>query len=501
MIPETDTQRIIWSWAAREIAPWFAKPRDRESVQGQLAALAARSPSLVAFRIQDGTVEQLGKRRSAEARVLDSERSRAAFYRAMLEEAVLRFAPELDVLICLSVAHGAHALDDLPTFALQKQSGRPVLLLPDIDFLVSHYYEDPCHTDALAYDEKRDHAIFVGRTTGRGIINEEKVRRLAVPRLHAAAHFHGNPDVTFRLPWLVQTESPEVTAMLAELPYCGGNTVTWWEQRAEKFLISMDGNGATCSRVAIALRSNSVLLKYDSPHLLYYFGGLAPWTHYVPIARHEDVDAAIALERAEPGFFAPVAALGRSFAETFLTRENVLFYTAALLSLYQRCFAGPDTAGPDQTTLRADAAARRALGVLVHAQAHGDLFAPAGRWAGTQGGGLWIEGFALIPGPGLRTEEIHYRAMLGDGSLTPWMQAPEFCGTRGMTTPIYGVCIRLEGDAARIWHLSYEATFVDGFGTGLKAAGELCAVAPAMPLEALRITLSARRAQEGSLRP
>jgi len=242
-----------------------------------------------------------------------------------------------------------------------------------------------------------------------------------------------------------------------------------------------------------ALKSNSVLLKYDSPHVLYYFDGLVPWTHYVPIAKHEDVDAAVALERAEPGFFAPVAANGRAFAETFLTRENVLFYTAALLSLYQRCFAGPDASAPDAVELRYTAASRRTLGVLVHAQSRGDLFAPGGRWAGTEGGGLWIEGFALVPGPGLRHEDVHYRAMLEDGSFTPWMQAPQFCGTRGMGAPIYGVCMRLDGEAARHWHLSYEATFVDGFGSGIKAAGEVCAVAPARPLEALRIDLAARR--------
>jgi hypothetical protein len=493
MTPQTDTQSIIWSWAAQEIAPWFAGPRDRESVYNRLTALAVTSPAMVAFRIQHGEVEPVGKRRSVAARMDTNSHDRAGFYQAMLQEAVVRYAPELDVLVCLSVADGAHATDDLPTFALQKQRGRPILLLPDIDFLLAHYYEDPEHTDALAYEDKRDHAVFVGGTTGRGVVTEDKVRKRALPRLHAAAHFHGNPDVTFRLPSLCQTESPEVDKLLLELPYCGGERLSWPEQRAEKFLISMDGNGATCSRVAISLKSNSVLLKYDSPHVLYYFAGLVPWTHYVPIGRHEDVDAAIALERAEPGYFAPVAANGRNFAETFLTRENVLFYTAALLSLYQRCFAGADASAPDAVALRHDAAGRRALGVLVHAQSRGDLFAPGGRWAGTEGGGLWIEGFALVPGPGLRAEDIHYRAMLQDGSLTPWQQAPQFCGTRGEGAPIYGVCMRLDGEAARDWHLSYEATFVDGFGSGVKAAGEVCAVAPARPLEALRINLSARR--------
>jgi hypothetical protein len=42
--------------------------------------------------------------------------------------------------------------------------------------------------------------------------------------------------------------------------------------------------------VVIALKSNSALLKYDSPHHLYYFKELVPWLHYVPIVERGDIE-------------------------------------------------------------------------------------------------------------------------------------------------------------------------------------------------------------------
>jgi hypothetical protein len=86
--------------------------------------------------------------------------------------------------------------------------------------------------------------------------------------------------------------------------------------------------------VAIALKSNSVLLKYDSPHHLYYFRGLLPWRHYIPISVHSDIENIIRIEQECPNTFASIAEEGRSFAETHLTRPRVLQYAAEVLTGY-----------------------------------------------------------------------------------------------------------------------------------------------------------------------
>ena len=80
--------------------------------------------------------------------------------------------------------------------------------------------------------------------------------------------------------------------------------------------------------------SNSVLVKYDSDHILYYFDGMRPWVHYVPVSRDNDVEAVIDLEARDPEPFATIAAAGRRFAARYLTRAAVVEYMRLLLIFY-----------------------------------------------------------------------------------------------------------------------------------------------------------------------
>jgi hypothetical protein len=51
------------------------------------------------------------------------------------------------------------------------------------------------------------------------------------------------------------------------------------------------------------LKSNSVILKYDSPHDLYYSPILRQWVHYIPIENDKDILNIIELEKDNPGVF------------------------------------------------------------------------------------------------------------------------------------------------------------------------------------------------------
>jgi hypothetical protein len=291
----------------------------------------------------------------------------------------------------------------------------------------------------------------------------------------------------FRLPGIVQYDSEETRALLQALPYCGGKPASWEAQRAYKCVISMDGNGATCSRVATSLLSNCVLLKYASPHMLYYFDGLAPWTHFIPIERHDDVLSAVALERHAPGILAPIAAAGRDFAETYLSRDRVIFYTAAVLTLYARCF----TTG-NATARRPDVSwpTERAMSIAAHVKEHGDLFATGCNWAGIARSGQWIEGFSISAGSGLLDTALRYRAVLADGTLGPWVEGGAFCGSRGRSQHLAGLCCELQGPDAAMFELRLEAQFTDGSLVGPVQHGKICAAASLAPLEAFRLVLT-----------
>ena len=70
----------------------------------------------------------------------------------------------------------------------------------------------------------------------------------------------------------------------------GKERIPWSEQYRHMFLLSMDGNGATCSRVISSLKSNSVLIKYQSDSILYYFSALEPGTHFISVNDDRDIE-------------------------------------------------------------------------------------------------------------------------------------------------------------------------------------------------------------------
>ena len=221
-----------------------------------------------------------------------------------------------------------------------------------------------------------------------------------MPRLRAARYFQGHQRIGFFLPAIVQCDTAETRQILEEMAFCQEQRVSWQEQFTRRFVISMDGNGATCSRVAIALRSNSVLIKYASAEMLYYFHGLQEWLHYIPVAHDRDLDALLDLGDWSPRSPEEIAYAGRSFAERFLTRDSIIAYTVTLLSLYSKCFgtqaAEMSAVEPGSTTeIEAQARPCTPVAVLAHVQNAGDRMSDPTGWSGHPWASHPIEGFQI----------------------------------------------------------------------------------------------------------
>lgn len=219
---------------------------------------------------------------------------------------------------------------DVPIFGFQKERGAHNLLLPDVDFFYSKWYRK--EHDALAYEDKEVSACFVGSSTGAWLTADD-VRRHESPRLRAAAYFHGHPRVMFRIANATQCLSEEARACLMGQPYFSAY-VGWEDQLRHRFLIVMDGNGATCSRLVKGLLSNSVVVKFDSPHELYYFPALQAGRDWLLVEQEKDVEQIIECETAQPGSFKGVAASGQQFAAKYLTQRSVMDYTAQLFKAF-----------------------------------------------------------------------------------------------------------------------------------------------------------------------
>jgi len=137
--------------------------------------------------------------------------------------------------------------------------------------------------------------------------------------------------------------------------------------------------------------------------------------------------------------------------------------------------------------------AREKVDLLAHIQTRGDVGAKFGTWLGERGSQNWIEGFAIAPPEGLDPADLSYQGVLGRGWLSPWVEAGQYCGSRGMALPLLGLRVRLQGKAAELFDLTVEATFTDGTQAGPVGQDETCEGAALAPLEALVVTLTPKK--------
>jgi hypothetical protein len=341
LLTNDEVSQTISAWCNRELKPWRARVDEREVFAKQLESINQSYESIFLYHIEGNSVfivekspfsfEQLNDNSSQPGLV-----NRAKQYKNFFESVASRGLQPISITIAVDL-EDKRKYSGMPIFSFQKRIGEDALLLPDIDFLAHGFYEGDHFRDELDFDEKSDTAIFIGSTTGVDIITRQDVENLTVPRIHAALFFKEIADVDFRLPNIVQCDSPETEELIKSLGV--GGELTWWrDQFRHKFIISMDGNGATCSRVAVSLKSNSALLKYNSEHLLHYFGSLEAWKHYIPIAQHEDILEVIKLEKHLPGMFEYVADASRDFYNRYLTRDVMLRYTHELLLRYAQMY-------------------------------------------------------------------------------------------------------------------------------------------------------------------
>ncbi|WP_174300021.1 glycosyl transferase family 90 [Caulobacter sp. S45] len=325
------------TWAELELAPWRGRGLTHQEVSAAIDIAAAEHGALFRYDVRDGRVfcrrktnDEIGP--DANRAIVDMVNRRARTYGELLQASLRRSRVSGNFALGIDVSDLPSSVEGLPLFSFQKRRHAANLLLPDIDLLEFGYFEHAHWRDRTRYRQKRNQAIFVGSTTGE-TLTLDTVRRLATPRLRAAQAFRNSRRVIFQLPNVVQCDSEETAAAARALGF-GETFVSWPEQMRYRHILSIDGNGATCSRVAVALHSNGTLVRYESDYELFYFKGLQPWVHFVPVAQDADVEAVVADSEAYPRRYAKIARAGRSFFSRHLRRGPCQRYVAALLQGY-----------------------------------------------------------------------------------------------------------------------------------------------------------------------
>jgi hypothetical protein len=310
----------LLSFSQDEITYWKAKNIDKCQYTNFARSYSARDNEYVLFELKDGRITIYSEKPTTK---------RARTYGNLLKIVYKHFlSPNTEIVVPCLLGDLAKGCDDIPLLSFQKHKSDNIVLLPDFECLF-HFYERREWRDPYSYSEKHHRAIFSGATTGtlNSITSIERNDRIRL-----AKFFDGNPAVTFKLPVVCQCDGKETEEFLRSFPFCQGPLIPMREQFRYRFIISVDGNGATCSRVSLVLKSNSVLLKYKSDYIAWFHKQLVPWVHYVPINKEDDIMECLEQSKIDGTPFSVISKNSRDFYYAFQTRDDILRYTAVIIN-------------------------------------------------------------------------------------------------------------------------------------------------------------------------
>lgn len=335
------------------------------------------------------------------------------------------------------------------------------ILVPDFEIFEYNYYMQL--KDGTDFDNKVDKAVFVGSTTGtnfdenRGccntvdnIINDPSVR------ISAAHFFNDKENIIFKLPSVVQCDNSETEIFLRNQPYMQAQRMTWDQQYQNRYIISIDGNGPTCTRVALSLLSNSVLMKYKSSWIVYYHRALRPYFNYLPVQNHGDIEHIMETFSHDLASLRFISGNAKRQFRLLFNRRNVQRMFAIALNELYAIFFGYNTIYHEN---------RRRLSKVAHLDmdAHFSNVGDKQFWPDHEiyCGGQFIEGITIYPASSLIDwYNMEYQAKLEDGTITACANGGGFVGTKGQSLSL--IAFRFLANPNLPCHIEYEGEFESG---------------------------------------
>lgn len=191
--------------------------------------------------------------------------------------------PDIDLV--LAVKDGIRNPDELPVFTFQKHRDAAGILHPYYTHKPSTIGKMKAGVDKYPWESKKNKLFWRGKTTG-GMYTSENWRTFPraklVDRCHQSdmksicdAAFYGYVQCTEEVPGLIDAAFGGVKSPIP-MP----------EQMQFKFVASLDGNGPCSGRSEQLLSGNSVVFKQDSDMIEFYYEGIKPNVHFVPIQSH-----------------------------------------------------------------------------------------------------------------------------------------------------------------------------------------------------------------------
>lgn len=249
--------------------------------------------------------------------------------------------PDLDFIICLGdglISNETPA--PIFTFAKQKGGSR-LILIPDCEALNPadrNYISSVILKGAkeFPWEQKKNLVFWRGAATG----SAPTIEQLASNCLTQAPRFQ-LVDISQKLPELVDAafvswncNSNNRDLFIARFRLT--SAVHPHDHLLYKYLIDLDGNTCCYSRTYWVLLSNSLMLKQTTNNIQWFYKGLQPFVHFVPLRQDlSDLQEKLIYCKNNDSVSRSIAQNGTDFALKHLQYEHNLDYMANLLAAYK----------------------------------------------------------------------------------------------------------------------------------------------------------------------
>lgn len=254
-----------------------------------------------------------------------------AIYKAFQKIASFYPVPDVDLIVsmhdaCYDMEHHVPIL----SFAKDLHSQK-VILIPDFEALIGHKFGKKFLREGekkYPWEEKKEKCFWRGSSSG-GIFRVDNWKKFA--RAKIVLMSFENPDfIDARLTALVQGAEG-----IKEMRKLLGDPVSPLDSLQYKYLIDIDGNSCAYSRYYWSLLSNSVIFKQVTDNIQWYYGGLKPYRHYIPVASDfENLIAQMEWAQRNDKECKRIAQRATDFILEEVNEEKIYLYLYAVLLKY-----------------------------------------------------------------------------------------------------------------------------------------------------------------------
>lgn len=103
-----------------------------------------------------------------------------------------------------------------------------------------------------------------------------------------------------------------------------------------RYQATIDGSRGTWERVVWQLQSNCLVFKHNSNHVQWFYKGIIPNVHYIPIQDEKSLLSKMAWAEKNPDEANKIITQAMAFANEYLTLEDMYYYWIVVLQAYSQ---------------------------------------------------------------------------------------------------------------------------------------------------------------------